>query len=191
MNLFLVWPDRALSVDIKDVACYYCDRKTRTACAQIFAPWQQATIEIMFAISLTITCSRYILYIMVLFFTHIRFVVNHIINTTPPERLQQHPLLLQRATPIAHSLCEGWTRHDLHILVTAPFCCNQKSQAAYARSFAPRQQATIEIMFAISLIIACSHYIYDGVILHAHPVRAESHNQRNTTWEVATTLTLT
>jgi len=33
-------------------------------------------------------------YIMVLFFTHILFVVNHTINATPPERLQQHPLLL-------------------------------------------------------------------------------------------------
>ena len=30
---------------------------------------------------------------MVLFFTHIPFVVNHTINATPPERLQQHPLL--------------------------------------------------------------------------------------------------
>jgi len=27
---------------------------------------------------------------MVLFFTHIPFVVNHTINTTPPERLQQY-----------------------------------------------------------------------------------------------------
>jgi len=25
---------------------YYCDRKSRAACAQSFAPWQQATIEI-------------------------------------------------------------------------------------------------------------------------------------------------
>jgi len=32
-------------------------------------------------------------YIMVLFFAHIPFVVNHTINATPPERLQQHPLL--------------------------------------------------------------------------------------------------
>ena len=30
---------------------------------------------------------------MVLFFTHIPFRVNHTINATPPERLQQHPLL--------------------------------------------------------------------------------------------------
>ena len=29
-------------------------------------------------------------YIMVLFFTHIPFVVNHIINATPPERLQHY-----------------------------------------------------------------------------------------------------
>ena len=35
-----------------------------------------------------------------------------------------------------------------------------------------------------SLFIACSRYI--GVILHAHPVRGESHNQRNATGEVAT-----
>jgi len=31
------------------------------------------------------------LHIMVLFFTHILFVVNHTINATPPERLQQVP----------------------------------------------------------------------------------------------------
>jgi len=43
-----------------------------------------------------------------------------------------------------------------------------------------------EIMLAISLTIACSRYIYNGVILHAHPIRGESHNQRNTTGEVAT-----
>jgi len=30
---------------------------------------------------------------MVLFFRHIPFVVNHTFNATPPERLQQHPLL--------------------------------------------------------------------------------------------------
>ena len=42
-------------------------------------------------------------------------------------------------------------------------------------------------MLAISLTIACSCYTYDGYILPAHPVRGESHNQRNTTGEVATT----
>jgi len=42
-------------------------------------------------------------------------------------------------------------------------------------------------MLTISLAIACSRYIYNGVILHAHPVRGESHNQHNATEEVATT----
>jgi len=41
-------------------------------------------------------------------------------------------------------------------------------------------------MLAISLTVACSRYTYDGVILHAHPVRGESYIQRNTTGEVAT-----
>ena len=36
---------------------------------------------------------------------------------------------LQRTAPIARSLCEGWTPHDLHILVTAPFCCDRKSRS--------------------------------------------------------------
>ena len=31
-----------------------CDRKSQAACAQSFAPWQQATIEIMLAISLRV-----------------------------------------------------------------------------------------------------------------------------------------
>jgi len=39
------------------LGCYlwcYCDRKSRAVCAQSFAPWQQATIEIMLAISLRV-----------------------------------------------------------------------------------------------------------------------------------------
>jgi len=36
-------------------------------------------------------------------------------------------------------------------------------------------------MLAISITIACSRYTHDGVILHAHSVRGESHNQRNIT----------
>jgi len=36
------------------------------------------------------------------------------------------------------------------------------------------------------LLLVRTTYLY-GVVLHAHPVRGESHNQRNTTEEVATT----
>ena len=42
------------------------------------------------------------------------------------------------------------------------------------------------MMLAISLTVACSRYIYNGDILHAHPVRSEPHNQRNATGEAAT-----
>jgi len=36
-------------------------------------------------------------------------------------------------------------------------------------------------------LLVCATYMY-GVVLHAHPVHGESHNQRNTTREVATGL---
>ena len=70
------------------------------------------------------------------------------------------PSFLQRTTPIARFLCEGWTPYDLHILVTAPFCCDRKSRAAYVQSFAPWQQATIEFTCHDHSIIACSRHIY-------------------------------
>ena len=69
---------------------YCCDRKSRAACAQSFALWQQATIEITRRDNSIIACSRHI-YI-VFFFTQIPFVVNHTYNATPPERLQHYPM---------------------------------------------------------------------------------------------------
>jgi len=98
-----------------------CVRKSRAAYAQIFALWQQATIEftchdhssrtlvIMFSGShgnidraYTPRSLYYCLFAphicMVLFFTDIPFVVNHTINATPPERLQQREVLLATHT---------------------------------------------------------------------------------------------
>jgi len=54
------------------------------------------------------------------------------------------------------------------------------------QSFALWKQATIEITQRDHSIIACSRHIYNGFILRTHPVRGESHNQRNTIGEVAT-----
>jgi len=45
-------------------------------------------------------------------------------------------------------------------------------------------------MLAISVTVAFSRYTYDSVILHAHPIRGESHNQRNASGEVATVPTV-
>jgi len=39
----------------------------------------------------------------------------------------------------------------------------------------------------ITLLLLVRTTYMDGVVLHAHPVRGESHNQCNTTGEVATT----
>jgi len=154
------------------------------ACAQSFAPWQQATIEIMLAISLTIACSRKIYYGVILHAHPVRDESH--INTTPPERLQQHPLLFTTNhtdrmffVPRLNSARPPHPGHSTILL-------QLETRVACAQSFTPWQQATIEIIFAISLTIACSHYIYYGVILRAHPVRDESHNQRNATREVAT-----
>jgi len=121
-----------------------------------------------------------------LFFTHIPFVVNRTFNATPTERLQQHHLFLQRIMPIAHSFCEGCTWHDLHILVTAPFCYDRKAQVASVQSFTLWQQATIEITCHDHSSIACLRHIYTGAILHAHPICGGSHIQHNANWEVAT-----
>jgi len=94
-------------------------------------------------------------------------------------------------------LINSWKDSDSSLVSTKNFremllssgwaCCHRKSRAACAQSFALWQQATTEIMQAISLTIACSYYIYNGVILRAHPIRGESHSHRNTTREVATT----
>ena len=61
----------------------------RAACAQSFAPWQQATTEIMRR-NLSYYCLLgHGVILSVLFFTHIPFAANHTINPMPPERLQQ------------------------------------------------------------------------------------------------------
>ena len=103
-----------------------------------------------------IGCPRHIY--VVFFFAHILFVVNHTFNAQRSGR-NNISSFLQRTAPIARFFCEGWIRHDLHILVTAPFCCNRKARAACAQSFAPWQKATIEIMRRNHSIIGCSRYI--------------------------------
>jgi len=51
---------------------------------------------------------------------------------------------LQLTTAIARSFCEGFIRHDLHILVTPPFSCDRRARAACSQSFTLWQQATTD-----------------------------------------------
>ena len=92
--------------------------------------------------------------------------------------------LLQWAIPIARSFCEGCTWHHLHILVNAPLCCDWKGRAGSEQSFTLWHQATIKIPRHAHLISACSHQM--GDVLHAHPVRGESHIHNNADWEATT-----
>ena len=63
-------------------------------------------------------------------------------------------------------------------------CRNWKTLVASVQTFMLWQQATVEVTPQDSFIIACSHHIHVGVILHTH---GELHIQCNANWEVATT----
>jgi len=154
------------------------------ACAQSFAQWQQATIEITCHDHSIIACSRHIH--MMLFFAHIPFKVNcafqcnasRVVATTSPSFCNKPHQ--------SHSFCEGFTQHDLHILVTAPFCCDQKARAACVQRFALLQQATLEIMCHDYSIIACLRHTH-VVVFFAHiPFVVNRAFQRNTSRVIAT-----
>jgi len=94
-----------------------------------------------------------------------------------PRSCSNIPSFLQWTAPIACSFCEGCTWHHPHILVKAPLCCDWKGRAACAQSVTLWHQATIKIPHLAHLISACSRHM--GVVLHAHPVRGESHMHHN------------
>jgi len=62
------------------------------------------------------------------------------------------PSFLQRTTQIA---CFFVKAAHLHILVTAPFCCDRRAQAACAQSFTLRQEVTTEITWQDHSIKYC------------------------------------
>ena len=70
----------------------------------------------------------------------------------------------------------AWSGHMVSMICKETLgCCDQKAWAVSVQSFTLWQQATIEIMCRNHSIIACLCHIYMGVILHAHPIRGESH----------------
>jgi len=102
--------------------------------------------------------------------SHIQCNANREVATTSPPFYNEPPrshVLFVKAGP-------GTT-----FLVTAPFLLRSEAQAASAQSFTLRQQATIEITCHDHPIIACPRHVYTGVVLRTHPVRSESHIQRN------------
>jgi len=105
---------------------YCCDRKSRAACVQGFALLQQAAIEFTCHDHSIIACSCHI-YVWCSSRTSHSWWIAH--STQHHQRgCNNIPSFLQRTAPIARSLCGGWPWHDLHILVTARFCCDRKSE---------------------------------------------------------------
>ena len=66
------------------------------------------------------------------------------------------------------------------------YCCDWKSPSGMCAKLCTVVASNKEIMRPNHAIIGCSRHIYI-VVLRAHPVHGESHIQRNTTGEVATT----
>ena len=116
---------------------------------------------------------------------------------------QQHHQYHTTLKPVSNSQCRIqypvlWL-FSLRLRFSRWYCCDRKSRAAYVQSFALWQQATIEftchdhssrtlllrsIVDIVSitrdytprslLLLVRATYMY-GVVLHAHPVRGESH----------------
>ena len=103
----------------------FCDRKARAASAQSFALWQQATIDITCRDYFIIACLCH-LYRNVVLRAHSvrgetciqRNASREVATTSPP---------FSKNRTDSSSFCEGFTWLELHILVTAPFCCDWKS----------------------------------------------------------------
>jgi len=159
-------------------------RKDRAACAQSFALWQQATIEFTCHDHSIVACSRHV-YIL-LFFAHIPFVVNHTINATPPERLQQHPLLFTtNRTDRTFFLWRLHTARPPHPGHNTILLRSEKPER-HARKALHCGNNRVHMPWSLYYcLLAPCIYI---VVLRAHPVRGELHNQRNIIGEVATIL---
>ena len=152
---------------------YCCDRKSRAAYAQSFALWQQATIEFTCHDHSIIACSCHIH--IFLFFTHPVRGESHTINATPPERLQQHPLLLQRTAPnrtfFVWRLNSAGPSHRGHSTILlrseipSGICANLRTVAA--------SNNRVHIPWSLYYCLFAPHtYIF---VLRAHSVRGESH----------------
>jgi len=125
-----------------------------------------------------------------LFFTHIPFVVNHTINATPPKRLQQHPLLFTTnhtdPTFFVWRLNSARPPHPGHSTILlrseipSGLCAKLRTVAASNN----RDHPTRSLHYCLFVPHTCIF------VLRAHPVRGESHNQCNTTGEVATAVSI-
>jgi len=150
-----------------------CDRKSRAAYAQSFALWQQATTEfichdhssrtlllrsVVDIASITRDYTPrslcYCLFAphiwMVLFFTHIPFVVNHTFNARPPERLQQYS---PHALP-SYNVSTSSISTDVGDIWEA-FIATKRIEIFLAPGAAPILMSVLSHSFFISVVTGC------------------------------------
>jgi len=129
-----------------------------------------------------------------LFAPHIHGVILHIHSVRAEPCIQRNASRevattsppFKQTTPIARFLCKGCTRHDLHILVTAQFFCDQKSPSSMCGKLRIVAASNSRVHLTRSLYYCLfAPHIY-GVVLCTHSVHGGLHIQRNASGEVAT-----
>jgi len=107
---------------------------------------------------------------------------NHSFKTTSTEKLRQHSLIFA----LNRTYCRFFLWR-LYANLAPPSHPGQSTtllQLERLRSKCAKlhtvHQATIKIPSRANLISTCSHHM--GVVLHAHPVRGDSHIHHNANW---------
>jgi len=162
-----------------------CDRKSRAACAQGFALWQQATIEIMRRnLSYCLLAPR--IYIFVLRAHPVRGESQNQGNTTGEGATTSPPFCNEPHR--SHVLCvkaelgttsTSWSQYHF-VAIGNPERHVRKASHCGSKQ---QQRSPDEIT-----IISCSRHIY-RLLFFEHIPFVVSHIQRNATGEVATQLT--
>jgi len=117
-------------------------------------------------------------------FSCIRHAKTTLSKQRQPRSCCNIPLFLQWTAPIERSFYEGcpgttftsWSKYHLVVI--------GKAEQQVCKSFTAWHQPTIEISRRAHLVSACLRYTC--VVLHAHPVRGESHIHHYANWEAAT-----
>ena len=76
----------------------------------------------------------------------------------------------------------GWVCLEMFI----SYSCNWKTPSGMCAKLRTVVTSNNSDRASQSLLLLLARARYNGVILHAHPIRGESHNQRNATREFAT-----
>ena len=183
------WPKLSSQLLLSLVECWHCcDWKSRTACAQSFSLWQQTTIEITWRDHSYCLFAPYIyiyIYIVLLRAHSVcgesyiqRNTAGDVATTSPSFYNKPHWSHVLFVKTELGTTSTSWSQHHFVAI---------RNPVRHVRKSSHWQQATIEITWQDHSIIACSRHIYIYIVLfRAHPVRGESHIQRNTTGEIAT-----